>query len=90
MSVMTYEDHPTVRNRRQWHVLSARLILAHLDDDELARDFYIDLVMHESGLPAEAFEMANVTAELFASGYKTPAARERVRKELTSFLEKRA
>lgn len=87
MTVAIY--NPVTYDRRQFHTLSARLILAHLEEDADMRCFYRDVVLHESGLPPEAFVFADATAELFAKGYKTPAARERARKELTSFLEKR-
>lgn len=42
--------------------LSILLILAYLDPDADLRDFYVWDVQSQSGLPAEQFRMANVTA----------------------------
>lgn len=88
MTVMTFE-HPDIRSQREWQILSARLILAHLEDDPIARDFYVDLVMHESGVLPEAFTFANEPAAVFAQGYKTAETREQARKGLTSYLQER-
>jgi hypothetical protein len=79
--------NPVTYDRRQFRRLSARLLLAHLEDDPDMRGFYRDLVRHESGLPEEAFILADSTAELFARGYPNATTRENVRKELTTFLE---
>lgn len=84
-------DHrPVVFSRNEWQRLSARLMLAHLEDDEDLRAFYRDLVRYESGVSAESFTFADTTAHTFAQGYVTPEARERVRAQLTNYLEERS
>jgi hypothetical protein len=87
MKVRLMQEHnPITYARSDWPRLSARLMLAHLEDDTDMQMFYRE-VWHETGLDEAAFIFADETAATFAEGYRSPAAREQVRSRITRFLD---
>ena len=70
-----------------WDILAARLMLAHLEDDEISRELYRAIIKAEVGIPDEHLHLADRTAGLFSTGYKRPESREKARAVLLNYLD---
>jgi hypothetical protein len=80
--------NPLTFSKKDWRIMSARLILAHLDEDEESKVWYRDLVRDQCGIDPVHFHLADDLAKLYAAEYTTPEAKAKARDTLQTRLEK--